>query len=193
MALAISYSEWSMLLQPCRGSWLHRWIYWATKIFKQDTTVNDKLTAGRFNPKVFVNCVQDKKWGEKWLLIAKIWVLSKPRQDMVGGEKGTPGGSLKHVQEVWYPVNNSGTAVPRGTHWFQGVCRSVSEEESWCLGGWCWETGIHCKKTPLCSVCCVLSWVMTQMKVHLEENSNRWGTVYTFGKQPFTITFSHPS
>ena len=40
---------------------------------------------------------------------------------MVGGEEGTPGGSLKHIWEVWYPVNYSGMAVPRGTHWFQGV------------------------------------------------------------------------
>ena len=26
-----------------------------------DTTVNDKSTAGRFDPKVFVNCIQDKE------------------------------------------------------------------------------------------------------------------------------------
>ena len=26
--------------------------------FEQNTTVNDKSTAGRFDPKVFVNCVQ---------------------------------------------------------------------------------------------------------------------------------------
>ena len=29
--------------------------------FEQNTTVNDKSTAGRFDPKVFVNCVQDKE------------------------------------------------------------------------------------------------------------------------------------
>ena len=28
--------------------------------FEQNTTVNDKSTAGRFDPKVFVNCVQDQ-------------------------------------------------------------------------------------------------------------------------------------
>ena len=27
----------------------------------KNTTVNDKSTAGRFDPKVFVNCVQDKE------------------------------------------------------------------------------------------------------------------------------------
>ena len=80
------------------------------------------------------------------------------RQDMVGGEEGTPGGSPKHVQEVWYPVNHSGMAVLRGTHWFQGVCRSVSEEDSWCLGGWCWETGIHCRKTPSYAAYCHGLW-----------------------------------
>ena len=30
-------------------------------LFEQNTTVNDKSTAGRFDPKVFVNCVQDKE------------------------------------------------------------------------------------------------------------------------------------
>ena len=28
---------------------------------EQNTTVNDKSTAGHFDPKVFVNCVQDKE------------------------------------------------------------------------------------------------------------------------------------
>ena len=27
----------------------------------KSTTVNDKSTAGRFDPKVFVNCIQDKE------------------------------------------------------------------------------------------------------------------------------------
>ena len=38
---------------------------------EQNTTVNDKSTAGRFDPKVFVNCVQDKECSERWLLIYK--------------------------------------------------------------------------------------------------------------------------
>ena len=45
-------------------------------LHEQNTTVNDKSTAGRFDPKVFVNCVQDKEWSERWLLIYKKVMMS---------------------------------------------------------------------------------------------------------------------
>ena len=40
------------------------------KRFLSKTQLIDILTAGRFNPKVFVTCEQDKECGERWLLIA---------------------------------------------------------------------------------------------------------------------------